>query len=449
MTVSITAKRLPKFHGPAAWDAILPARAPYAPLDGAATVDFAIIGAGFAGLSAARRLTQVAPGARVAVLDALRVGQGGAGRNSGFMIDLPHDLTSDDYAGASAARDREIIALNRRAIGFAQAAAEEYGIQAGFLQVQGKINGAAGARAHAQNLSYAAHLTALGEAHEMLDAQAMREATGSSHYRSGLFTPGTAMLQPAGYARGLAAGLHAQGVAVHEETPVLAMARAGSGWALKTPGGRLGAGAVILANNGHLESFGFEAGRLMHVFLFAAMTEELDAAALRALGGRPNWGVTPSDPMGATMRRISAPQGGERIVTRTVARFEPGMQTRPSALARARRVMREKFEARFPQLKSVKTAHVWEGHLCLSLNHVSVARELDRGLYAACVQNGLGAARGTLTGIAAAELAAGAPGEIARAFAGAARPSRLPPAPLARIGANAFLSWKEWRARQE
>jgi glycine/D-amino acid oxidase-like deaminating enzyme len=46
----------------------------------------------------------------------------------------------------------------------------------------------------------------------MLDAQAMRELTGSAHYVSGLYTPGTVMLQPAGYIRGLPAGLHANGV---------------------------------------------------------------------------------------------------------------------------------------------------------------------------------------------------------------------------------------------
>lgn len=44
----------------------------------------------------------------------------------------------------------------------------------------------------------------------------------------------------------------------------------------------------------------------------------------------------------------------------------------------------------------------WAGHLCLSQNGVSVTGEVDGGLFSACVQNGLGTARGTLTGIAAA-----------------------------------------------
>jgi hypothetical protein len=66
----------------------------------------------------------------------------------------------------------------------------------------------------------------------------------------------------------------------------------------------------------------------MQLFLYAVMTPELDADALARLGGRPRWGITPSDPMGTTMRRIDTGQGGNRIVTRTCATLNPGMQRR-------------------------------------------------------------------------------------------------------------------------
>ncbi len=53
------AVRLPVFNGPAGWSVILPPAAPRARLEGATGCDVAIIGAGFAGLSAARRLKQI------------------------------------------------------------------------------------------------------------------------------------------------------------------------------------------------------------------------------------------------------------------------------------------------------------------------------------------------------------------------------------------------------
>src|SRR6476469_9365953 len=94
-----TAVRTPADQPVSGWYALLPPPGSPRVLQGRHDADFVIVGAGFAGLSAARRLTQLAPGARIVVLDAQRVGWGAAGRNSGFMIDLPHELSSETYAG--------------------------------------------------------------------------------------------------------------------------------------------------------------------------------------------------------------------------------------------------------------------------------------------------------------------------------------------------------------
>ena len=433
--------------GPAAWNEILGSRPAARPLKGSVTADFVVVGAGFAGLSAARRIRQLQPTASIIVLDAVRVAEGSAGRNSGFMIDLPHDLASDDYAGAG--DDRALIDLNRAAIQFGGDAVDEYGIDPNYFDRAGKVNGAASATAQAHNESYAKHLASLGEYSEALDSQQMQDLTGSSHYVSGLFTPGTVMLQPAGYIRGLADGLKAQGIAIHENSPVTMLTREGSAWRLTTPKGSISTGKVILTVNGHLESFGFERGRLMQIFLYAVMTPELDEATLACLGGQSRWGVTPSDPMGTTVRRIDTKQGGNRIITRTCATLNPNRSVTQSNVARAEKVMQRKFDQRFPLLAGMKMEHAWAGHLCLTLNSVSVMRQLDDGLYSGCVQNGLGTTRGTLTGIGAAELACGQTSAITRHFAAEAQPKKLPPQPFQQIGANAMLRYREWRAKSE
>lgn len=444
---SYHARRLPEQLGPAAWNVLLGAAPARPPLEGDATADVVIIGAGFAGLSAARRLTQLDQNLRVVVLEAGRVAEGAAGRNSGFMIDLPHDLQSEDYAGAG--DDRAMIALNRHAIGFARAAVEDYDIDRNFFDTAGKVNGAVSEAAQAHNASYAAHLASLDEPCEMLDAQAILELTGSHHYRSGLYSPGTVMLQPAGYIRGLAEGLTRDGVTICEASPATSFAGVGRDWTVTTPKGRVTAARVILTVNGHLESFGVARGRLMQLFLYAVMTPELDADALRKMGGQSRWGITPSDPMGTTMRRIDTGQGGNRIITRTCATLRPNMSPRDVDLSRAAANMRRKFDQRFPQLAGIRMEYAWAGHLCLSLNGVSVTRQLDDGVFSACVQNGLGTARGTLTGIAAAELALGKTSAITEHFGSEARPKRLPPQPFQQIGANALLRIREWRARDE
>ena len=144
------AQKLPFHRGPAAWSVILgEAPAPQA-LKQDVTADVVIVGAGFAGLSAAQRLLQLDPALRVVVLDACRVAEGAAGRNSGFMIDLPHDLASEDYAGPG--NDRQMIGLNRQAIAFAQQAVEQYQIPADYFDPAGKINAAASQKASSGNV---------------------------------------------------------------------------------------------------------------------------------------------------------------------------------------------------------------------------------------------------------------------------------------------------------
>lgn len=441
------AKRHPVHRGPAGWNAILEPQDAPVELTQDTTADFVVIGAGFAGMAAARRLVELTPDSRIVVLDAGRVAEGASGRNSGFMIDLPHELTSEDYAGAG--DDKKMIALNREAIKFLGNAVERYQIDLNYFDHAGKVNGAASDAALCHNVSYAEHLRLLGEDCELLDAKQMQEVTGSPHYLGGLFTPGTVMLQPAGIMRGMAKGLRRDGVALFENSSVTEIAKNGVGWHVKTAKATVSTAKVILTVNGHLESFGVERGKLMQLFLFATMTPELDADAAKTLGGQSRWGITPSDPMGTTMRRIDAGQGGNRIVTRTCAVVRPNMQTRESDLTRASAVMQRKFDQRFPQLAGMRMEHSWAGHLCLSLNGVSVAREIETGVYSGCVQNGLGTARGTLTGITAAELAVGARSGISDHFAAENRPKHLLPEPIFSLGANAVLRYREHKASSD
>jgi len=438
--------RLPKDPGPAGWNAILPSRPPSPPLAGRQTADWLVIGAGFAGLSAARRLSQICPSDRIVVLDARQVAEGPAGRNSGFMIDLPHDLGSDNYSGALAA-DRATTTDNRHAIEFAADMATDYRMPDEAFTRSGKINAAATAKGHAHNLEFAKHLTAMGEPSTTLDAAQMHEMTGTDYYQSGLATPGTATIQPALYIRSVADGLVSNGVTLHENTPVTALDRQGD-WVATTPTGHITAPKVILAVNGHLNSFGFLPGRLMHVFTYASMTRALAPAEVATLGGHPVWGVTPSDPMGTTVRRISG-TGGDRIIVRNRFTFDPRMEVSDGRIASVARDHDRAFKARFPMLGHVDMAYRWGGRLCLSRNNVQVIGEVDQGLFAACCQNGLGTVRGTLAGMLAAEAATGTNSDALTRAQSAADPQKLPPAPIAGLGAALRLKWSEFKAGRE
>ncbi|KIC14934.1 NAD(P)/FAD-dependent oxidoreductase [Leisingera sp. ANG-Vp] len=441
------AKRLPRQTGAAGWNAILPQQAALPVLESDLTADVTIIGGGFAGLSAARRLHQLDPSLKVALLEAGPFAESSAGRNSGFMIDLPHDLASDNYAGDALEADQAAIAMNRKAIAFAKAVAEDCALAQEMFDPAGKINAAATRSGDKHNRDFAAHLERLGEPHTLYSKAEMQELTGSPHYTSGLYAPGTVMIQPAAYIRALSAHLAGR-ISVFENSPVTGFEKQGRGWVVKSLKGRVTTGSVILANNGHLESFGFCQRRLMHICLYASMTERLTPEQVQRLGGEARWSVTPADPMGTSVRRVSGSYG-DRILIRTCSTFHPTIETSDMRLRNAGWVHDRKFKERFPHLEGVQMEHRWAGMLCLSRNGSAAFGELDQGVYSACCQNGLGIARGTLQGIGAAELAVQGGSEIASHFLSQPMPPKLPPEPFASLGANTYLAWKEWRSGKE
>ncbi len=440
-------KRMPCHPGRTGWNEILPAYQHAAePLEGNPTADWLIIGGGFAGLTAARRLQELHPSDNIMVLDAARIAEGPAGRNSGFMIDLPHDLSSDDY-GSTLEKDLAHLRQNREAIDYAEALVREFGLPNECFSRSGKTNGAASAKAHKHNQDYAAHLTKLGEAFEHLDAMQMKALTGSEYYQSGLHTPGTAVIQPAMYVRGLANGLRAKGVRIHENSAVVELSR-GCDWVARTAKGQVTAPKVILAVNGHANSFGHFEGRLLHIFLYGSMTRALSENEVKRLGGEAKWGVTPSDPIGSTVRRISG-TGGDRIIMRNRVTCNPSMKVSNRRVDQMARTHDRAFKARFPMLSNVEMEYSWGGMLCLSRNSVPALGEVDDGLYSACCQNGLGATKGTLHGKLMAEMASGQSSELLDSVLAQDQPARLPPAPITFLGANAVMRWGEFRAGPE
>lgn len=440
--------RLPVDTGLSGWLSLSKRLAPVQALEGDRTTDWLIIGAGFAGLSAARRLAQLRPGAGIVILDAKQVAEGPAGRNSGFMIDLPHNLAAGQYDSGDAATSKQEIAQNRLAISFAASAAEEYGMSPETFVRCGKTNAAATRRGENLNRDFARSLGQIGEPFEMLDANALRELTGTSYYTGGLFTPGAAMIQPADYIRGFASGLRPT-AEIFENSPVVALRREGDVWAARTPKGTVQAPKVILAVNGHIEDFGHFGGRLMHIFTYSSMTRGLcEGQQAHGRTGARNWGVLPADPMGATVRKISV-EDEERIVIRTRFTFDPGLKVSQARVAKIAAEQRRSFDARFPYLTQLPFEFSWAGRLCLSLNHVPAFGEVEEGLFSACCENGLGTVKSTLAGMLAAELATGTPSPVLNEFKVQPAPKRLPPAPLAYVGINTVIRWQELRAGRE
>lgn len=418
------------------WYEILPRPTPVEPLSQNLTADWVIIGAGFAGLTAAKRLNERCPEDKVVVLEAQRIAWGTSGRNSGFMVDLPHALNSDTYAGELTA-DLKQIRMNRVAINYATQTVEQFKLQEHF-SLCGKYHGAVDQRDITHLADFCKHLDRLNEPWTHLNCHQMAEITGTDFYASGVHTPGAAVIQPAGYIRGMALALQQRKrISIYENSPVVKI-KCGNLHTVHTPTGKVSATKIILAVNGHAQSFGFHRKRLMHIFTFASMTRSLSAAEQKKLGGHQKWGLIPVNPLGSTVRRYR-----ERLVIRNTVTYNPSLRTSERQIRRIGRRHDRSFRKRFPMLKNVAMQYRWGGALCLSLNSVPAFGAVDERIYSAVCQNGLGVAKGTYAGIAVADLATDNINQIVTDITSFDPPKKLYPQPFMTVAAKTMLWWKQ------
>ena len=440
--------RLPKDPGVSGWEAMVDHQAAAPQLSERKTADILIIGAGFTGLAAARQLSLRAPDARVVILEASKLTYGPAGRNSGFMIDLPHDLQSKDYGSGTLEHERLEIQDNRLGIEFAASMARDANLDVEAFDLCGKYNAAATENGAAHIETYRQQLDQLAEPYEVLDTKAIKAVTGSNYYKKALFTPGTAMIQPAAFIRAAANIIVSNRIILHENSPVIELKRDGKTWLAITPKGSIAASKIILAVNGHLNSFGFASQRIMHVHTYGSMTRALSKKDQRQLGGHDRWGITSADPLGTSVRRITW-RGEHRIVIRNRTTYDPDMEVSDKRVQEMGKTHDKSFAARFPNLENLEMEYRWGGRLALTRNGVSIFGELEENLYSANVQNGLGTARGTFQGMMVADLALGIASEPLTRLCTQSDPKKLAPPPFMTIGANAYLRWLELRANQE
>ena len=69
------------------WLNNLPKRINIKTLNEDLTSDYLIVGAGYTGLSAARKLSEIDKNKKIIIIDAQLAGEGGSSRNSGYLVD--------------------------------------------------------------------------------------------------------------------------------------------------------------------------------------------------------------------------------------------------------------------------------------------------------------------------------------------------------------------------
>ncbi|MDM9560953.1 NAD(P)/FAD-dependent oxidoreductase [Bordetella petrii] len=426
----------PTYQSGSGWNAMLPPRAARSAAPPERRVKYLVVGAGYTGLAAARRIAELRPQDRVLVVDATVAGEGSAGRNSGFLINLPHNTRmSGHHSPLQVARKQ--IAMFQAGLDWLAQLSQQGGFDCGW-DVAGKYHAAATPGGERNLRAALAQYRDWGVDYTELDRDALRAALGTGYYRFGYHSMNNVFVQPAALIRGLADTLP-ENVWLMEDNPVLSIAGAGP-YRVGTRAGEYVADNVILANNAFARRLGFLRSRLITIYTYAGVTPVLDPARQAQLGERDQWGVIPANRLGTTLRRIR----GGRFMVRSAYSYEA-----EQPMPRVAQMLRAAFERRYPDLGAYDFEYVWSGSTALTRNGASFVGQVRPGLYASVGCNGAGVIKGTIYGKLLGELVAGQRSAMLDDLAAFEKPNWLPPDPLRRLGVLGAIALQARKAGLE
>ncbi|MDB4558719.1 FAD-binding oxidoreductase [Amylibacter sp.] len=419
----------------------MPRRTSNRSLAGNISTDWLIIGAGYAGIAAARRLAENEPDAAIVLVDACAVGEGASARNSGFVIDLPHNVGADLHDPDAQLR---ALRLARAAKQHIDDLVKNHAIECQWSQ-QGQMMGAKSKQGEAVLDGFMQGLDALNEPYTKMSATDLAARTGSTYYTRAVHTPGTILMQPAALVRGLADCLPHDKIQVFEDTPVTNISYNDTITA-QTPNGLITAHKVILAVNGFAPDLGHYKNALFNLQLYCSMTRPLTDAEHDSLGAPENWGLVPSMAFGGPTIRYTMDR---RLTMRSMFKHRHSGKASQSDYVAARRLQAQQIKDRFPQLPNDIITDTWMGQITLSQNFAPGFGQQADNVFTAVCQNGVGVTKGTISGLLAADLATGRDNPLLVDMLALGQPSKLPPRPFLDLGVNTKMKLWEFQQRHE
>ena len=205
----------PLSHG--LWEKTAPAAPPTEPLIGDVRADVVVVGCGYTGLSAALRLAEA--GAKVAALEAVEVGFGGAGRNVGLVNAGMWVLPADVIGALGVDYGERALALLGAGPAAVWETIEKHAIDCEPVH-NGTLHCAVGRAGAEEVAERARQWGARGAPVKALSAAEAAKRVGSTAFSGALLDMRAGTIQPLGYARGLARAAMAAGAAIYTGTPV-------------------------------------------------------------------------------------------------------------------------------------------------------------------------------------------------------------------------------------
>ncbi|MBI2763071.1 MAG: FAD-binding oxidoreductase [Chloroflexi bacterium] len=374
-------------------------------------VDVAIVGGGYTGVAAARKLAL--QGAKAVLLEARTLGWGASTRNGGIIHPGfkwgPQALVKrygDELARAIYAETLEALELVSGLIRDSDVEAE--------LRMTGWLE-LAWAPSHAAEFpAGASSLEAFGMRARVIERDDLRSEIGTDAYHGGLAIDPGGVLHPGKWFAGLVGMAERAGADLHERTPALSIRRQADGrFVVETARGAILARDVLVATNGYADGS--------------------DPSVRRRIVPIGSY-IIASEPLPADLAHEISPTGRAYFDTKNFLSYWHVSADRrlifggrvsflPTTTDRTARLLHRRMLEIHPQLAGYRVEYSWGGKVAMTLDRMPHVGRLG-GVMHATGYSGTGVLMSTYLGTRAAEwLGGGEPPALAQL------PFRLIPAP--------------------
>jgi glycine/D-amino acid oxidase-like deaminating enzyme len=331
-------------------------------------VDVCVIGAGLAGLTAAREIAQ--RGWSVVVLEAGRVAGAASGRNTGFVLPGFGKHIDDVVERVGLDHAKQLWALSEQGLEYVRRTIADEALPGvdpvpGWLHIS-KTDNASDQRHYIERLRW------IGANVEGWSKEQVREQLANPRYFNAVHFPTAFHIHPLNYALGLAALAEKAGARIFEDSPAVTIDTGGVRKRIGTPSGNVRAGHVVLAGNVDL----------------GALMPRLSATLLPV-----STFVLVSEPLGEALHEVVRYRGAVSDTNRADNHYRivGGNRLQWSGRMRAWRAdpgwikngLVADIKRNFPALGKIEIAHLWRGTLGRTIHRMPQIGEIERGVWLA------------------------------------------------------------------
>ena len=423
------------------WLNQLPKRIEIKTLNKDLTSDYLIIGAGYTGLSTARKLSEIDNSKKIIIIDAQLAGEGGSSRNSGYLVDT---TLNDGFTSNKDIKNyKKKIKIYNLGIEAVKRYVKEYQVDCDWND-SGKYFASSKLEDEEKAKSFSNLLTNLNFGNKILYKEDLKKNLGTSFYSIGVYTNGGILLNPAKLVRSMIDTLP-ENIELFENTQLFNWKTRNHKIECQFKNNKIITNKIIFCNNGFLRSLNIKKNYSFPITLTASMTRPLSDKEFQSIGSPLEWGVLPIRPMGATIRLTK----DRRILIRNTAEIRNPNLMNENDLNKRVKLHNSGIKKRFPNLPDNLIEDSWSGIVCRSGNSSQIFEKIDKNIYVAGCYNGSGIGVGTLFGEQIAIMASNKQSDEISIIDERKKPNWLPPQLFLNVGIYTRLAYERFKARSE